>query len=371
MKKIHVDAAATQPQSETFPFHVPRAIVQELRILTATSIQEHPNIIKLFALAWDIGDGISSHKLGAPVLIQEYAEYGNLQDFLVAAESDELLSSTLKASLCCDVAAGLQALHDHSIIHGDVKCENILISRGHGDDRFVAKVSDFGFSVIVRSSNHLVDIPINLQGTTLRYAAPELYIQRESTNVNLRRDEAYKIDIYSYALLVYIVALSGQDIFGVLADLQYKIGKITLKVGEEMVKDFEWNDKIRNAIIQTTIESTKLNARTGRWVRNVLRLIVKERDLAFVDDISPIIENMLVQEPRERCSDFTMVWKSLASGSGAQSRHPSGHAQDSLIEENTQKLVHDIHFQLLLHLTDNCQVEASRGIGQSPGTFLD
>jgi serine/threonine protein kinase len=42
-----------------------------------------------------------------------------------------------------DVALGLVALHDCNILHGDIKCENIII-REHEERGIIAKITDFG-----------------------------------------------------------------------------------------------------------------------------------------------------------------------------------------------------------------------------------
>lgn len=72
-------------------------------------------------------------------LVQEYADMGNLSEALLeqAFWRDDLgfcdLQSVLHVAL--GIARGMEHIHAHSIIHGDLKPNNILIKRDlHGGD---------------------------------------------------------------------------------------------------------------------------------------------------------------------------------------------------------------------------------------------
>ena len=45
------------------------------------------------------------------------------------------------------------------VVHGDLKPENCLVSRGKVADNAVAKVSDFGFSSIWARPDDLIQVP--------------------------------------------------------------------------------------------------------------------------------------------------------------------------------------------------------------------
>ena len=101
-----------------------------------------------------------------------------------------------KCKLCSDVSNGLNALHDCDIVHGDVKPANILIFR---DPHFklVAKISDFGFSLMFSSTNK----PVHTG--TFRWAAPEV----GDSGISVASD------IYSFGLVVWYILLGGNDPF--------------------------------------------------------------------------------------------------------------------------------------------------------------
>jgi len=118
----------------------------------------HPNIVKFIGIAVES----TSHRTTA-ALISDWCEHGNIVEYLgrnPAADREMLVT---------DVARGLLYLHSHNptIIHADVKPQNVLISDvGH------AQLCDFGLSRILDSlpSGHTT----SAQAGTLRYQAPEL-----------------------------------------------------------------------------------------------------------------------------------------------------------------------------------------------------
>ncbi|KAJ7646880.1 kinase-like domain-containing protein [Roridomyces roridus] len=102
------------------------------------------------------------------------------------------MSST--APWVLDVALGLAHLHEKSVVHGDLKADNILITPS-----LRACIADFGLSSIITSCSSLrFTNSSQKQGGTIRYQAPELH--RGGDN-NLRSD------IYAFACVVYEVQL--------------------------------------------------------------------------------------------------------------------------------------------------------------------
>ena len=113
----------------------------------------------------------------------EYVDYGSVDGFLEQFSVDKYW----KVQLILDVSSALCYLHDRNpvIIHGDLKCQNILI--GH---EFQAKVCDFGLARIPHISKFKTDH--ELRGT-LEYIAPEYFISSE-------KQKTENFDVYSYAI---------------------------------------------------------------------------------------------------------------------------------------------------------------------------
>ena len=130
-----------------------------------------------------------------PVPILECAEFGNLAGY----QEKETLSAEKQYKLLHQIGVALQFLHASSITHGDMKSQNVLLV-ADTNNRFVAKLSDFGFAVL-GSEGYFNFLP---RGTLL-WSAPEV---RAGT---LKTVEAPLSDIYSFGLLCWRVALGGID----------------------------------------------------------------------------------------------------------------------------------------------------------------
>ncbi|XP_046370493.2 serine/threonine-protein kinase PDIK1L-like [Haliotis rufescens] len=74
-------------------------------------------------------------------VVLDFCEPGNLNDFAVSEKMDDVaITRAMK-----DVAHGLQHLHKHNVVHGNVKPQNILLTLSHGN-KPVFKLSDFNLS---------------------------------------------------------------------------------------------------------------------------------------------------------------------------------------------------------------------------------
>ena len=73
---------------------------------------------------------------GRPYLVMQYCENGSCSGMTGRMEEDDIIK------FLHDVSSGLEYLHDHNIIHQDIKPDNILV-----DDNCNFMVTDFGISV--------------------------------------------------------------------------------------------------------------------------------------------------------------------------------------------------------------------------------
>ncbi|KAJ6031533.1 ankyrin [Penicillium herquei] len=174
--------------------HAMKAALMELYALMHEPLRQHPNIVDLLGLAWGSNYFDSSHRL--PVLVVEYADHGSLADL---QHRYDLMPST-RHQLGLDIGRGLQMLHQCGIIHGDVKSENVLIFN-HPDREYIAKLSDFGFSMVKEAADSKVYV-----GGTRPWKAPE-------AKHPVPKHFLPAIDIYSYGLLLWRLASDGHDPF--------------------------------------------------------------------------------------------------------------------------------------------------------------
>ncbi len=94
---------------------------------------------------------------GCPYLIMQFCENGSATSMVGRMEEKDLLH------FIHDVAAGLEYLHDHNIIHQDIKPDNVLV-----DDNCNFLLTDFGISKKENTREKNV-------GGTRAYMAPEVY----------------------------------------------------------------------------------------------------------------------------------------------------------------------------------------------------
>ncbi|KAH0790367.1 CAMK family protein kinase [Histomonas meleagridis] len=131
--------------------HKPNLEKKIHREIALMKLMDHPHILKLKEVLE------SSRHLH---LVLEYAENGELFDYLVRSQS---LQESEALNIFRQIIYGIDYLHSHSICHRDLKPENILID-GNGQ----IKIADFGFARWMKE---------NIAETSCgspHYAAPEV-----------------------------------------------------------------------------------------------------------------------------------------------------------------------------------------------------
>ena len=166
------------------------AILQE--IYTICWFGYHPNIISLLGWSHEFDDGeLTAH------LIVEFSSRGSLRRFL---QAQNYLDMSICEKFCVDVVRGLSALHEHGVVQGDLKLENILVFED-SDGAPAARISDFGFAIFMEPNKKTY----LYHGTSL-YNAPEVATQ---VIRSIPLDELPACDIYSYGLMVWEIFQQG------------------------------------------------------------------------------------------------------------------------------------------------------------------
>jgi len=150
-----------------------------------------PHIVALCGTIVDRGGDATTHY----IVMERLA--GTMTERLLAPGSAHHGADTqLRLHLLADVAGGLAYLHAYSIIHADVKPDNVLLSASSPP---AAKLADFGCSVLRREGTKTRDTLIGERGT-LVYMDPRLLDPTASITA--------ASDVYSFGVLAWQV-LSG------------------------------------------------------------------------------------------------------------------------------------------------------------------
>ena len=125
--------------------------------------------------------------LNPPCLISQYMENGSLRRKL--KDQKYPLSWAQRLNISLGVSRGLRHLHEHDIVHGDIKSDNILL-----DKHLEPKIGDFG-SANFLYSHQTHTIVQHLVGT--KQYLPKWY-QIGRTEVSVRKP----VDIYSFGIVL-------------------------------------------------------------------------------------------------------------------------------------------------------------------------
>ena len=167
MKKMELNHLKESQQRECY---------REVSILRKVS---HPNIIKYYA------SFLENESL---CIIMEYAELGDLYTLIKHYKRHQkYFDEMLLWRIAYEILTGLEYLHSNNIIHRDIKCLNLFLSKDHH-----VKIGDLGVSTI----SALGGMHCTRVGTPL-YLSPELVKQ-------IPYD--YKTDIWSFGCSLYHLA---------------------------------------------------------------------------------------------------------------------------------------------------------------------
>lgn len=169
---------------------------------------QHLHVVRLFGAC----------HVGNPFFVCEDALNGTLLNYLHAQKRRHGVHEPVLWRKLHEVALGLQYLHKKHVVHGDLKCNNMVVAKDG-----TAKIIDFGLSFMLLPSSdehtNAESIDTNELGA-IRWKAPEV-LAGETRG-------SYASDIYSFGMCI-IEAVTGNVPWGMMPDVTVKYKVLTMQ----------------------------------------------------------------------------------------------------------------------------------------------
>lgn len=173
---------AMEPTEETYR--------QFLNDMSTWSTLEHTHVLKLFG---------ACHVGPRQFFLCEYAAHGSIDSYVSSQPTEE--RSVCARRVLREAALGLLYLHEHNVVHADLKCSNILV-----DASGTVKHTDFVLSALKnrRQQDATTMDNDNVVGGGLRWLAPECLSGEAATTAS---------NVFSFAMCA-IEIISGEIPWG-------------------------------------------------------------------------------------------------------------------------------------------------------------
>ncbi|CAM8995805.1 unnamed protein product [Rhodiola kirilowii] len=186
--------------------HIKKSFLAEVETIGSV---HHFNLVTLIGFCAE-----KSHR----ALVYEYMPNGSLEKWIFKPKAENMLDWKQRRKIILDIAKGLSYLHEdcrRKIVHLDIKPQNILL-----DEKFNAKVSDFGLSKLIDKDQS--NVMTQMRGTP-GYLAPE-WLNSVITE---------KVDVYSFGIVVLEILCGRKNLDRSQAEEEMHLLSLFKSKGEE------------------------------------------------------------------------------------------------------------------------------------------
>jgi|GEM_PF-3151871 len=209
--------------------------------------------------------------------ILTFYEEGNLADVL----SKYALTLGQKQEILTGIISGVGHLHEHHIIHRDMKPQNVLMERKQ--NRWIPKLTDFGLSKLADTTSSAVDN--SSIGVSIAYAAPE-----QITNKEIRPN----VDLWAVGVIAY----------------QMFVGEQPFEAPRTMNQE-SWNISVSQQIVKGSIPE-KISSVPEPFRTLIKKCLVADNKqrVQKADELlamlgTPVIENVKIEIENKELEDHT------------------------------------------------------------------
>jgi serine/threonine protein kinase len=263
---------------------------------------EHENIIRYYdAVVLEV-PGIHGTNQKAEIGVMEYLDGGHLLDYLKSTGASE----NLKSKLLSDVLKGIQYLHEHGVIHRDLKPQNILIKNTPKGP--VAKITDFGISKNTGAANESSSALLG----SIEFMAPE---QFNPAKYGVNGKISGNVDLWAFGVMAYEV-FAGTKLFGARSEGNTSEQVMRNILRDENEIDFSrvpspWEKIIKRCIVR---DAGARAAKADELLENIPATIVSEKILP--KPVSPEFKDdkAIIPRPGEKKEEQTEILTGKVSG---------------------------------------------------------
>lgn len=232
----------------------PRDVVTKFlpREIRTLQMIVHDNVIKCFDVI-DTDDAL--------YIVMEIADGGDLLDYI---NKRTRLTESVARLLFHDLLCGVEKCHTMSIVHRDLKCENLLLS-----GKMILKISDFGFARELDGKN------LETYCGSYAYAAPEVILGQPYVG---EPADIWSMGVILYAMVVGRLPFKDNDVKTLLSEISHHITLPTFLTDD--IKDLIVRMLTYNPQERATLADIKCHT----WMANIAES-VRIRSRIFSDKI--------------------------------------------------------------------------------------